>query len=189
MPHVIVIAGPNGAGKSTAAPSLLKDTVHINDFVNADVIAQGLSAYQPEKAAIAAGRIMLGRIDKLAEGGVNFAFETTLANIKHASRLRKLTQNGYKLHLIFLWLRDVELAISRVADRVKMGGHFIPEVTVRRRYTSGLKNFFNLYKPIADSWQFYDNSEDLTLIASKINGQVSILNKVDWKFLQETYHA
>lgn len=190
MPHVIVIAGSNGSGKSTAAPALLQDTVHIKDFVNADVIAQGLSAFQPEKAAIQAGRVMLERIKTLADEGINFAFETTLASRTFAGWLSRLKDKGYQFHLVFLWLRSVELAISRVADRVKMGGHSVPEETIRRRYAMGLKNFFTLYCPIADSWQLYDNSdaEQLALIALKTQGQVSIKNEATWEQLVETYN-
>jgi len=132
---------------------------------------------------------MLRRIDQLAEEGANFAFETTLANIRHAARLKLLKEQGYQFHLVFLWLRDVELALARVSDRVRMGGHFIPEDTVCRRYVSGLKNFFQLYMPIADSWRFYDNSENLKLIASKINSKFTVNDNAVWKFLQETYHA
>lgn len=189
MPHVIIISGANGSGKSTAAPALLQNAVHIDDFVNADVIAQGLSAFQPEKAAIDAGRIMLKRIKSLANDGMNFAFETTLASRSFAGWIHGLKKNGYQFHLVFLWLRSVELAISRVADRVRMGGHFVPEETVKRRYNAGLRNFFNLYSPIADSWQLYDNSDAdrLALIALKTQDKVSIKNEPVWKYLVETY--
>jgi len=189
MPHVIVIAGSNGSGKSTAAPALLQDTIQIKDFVNADVIAQGLSAFQPENAAIQAGRIMLDRIKSLANENTNFAFETTLASRTFAGWIKKLKENGYQFHLIFLWLRDINLAISRVTDRIKMGGHSVPEETIRRRYKAGLSNFFNLYQPIADSWKLYDNSDanQLTLIATQTQNKISIRNETIWKHLMETY--
>jgi len=188
MPHLIIIAGSNGAGKSTAAPALLKDALHVDNFVNADVIAQGLCAYQPEKAAIQAGRIMLDRIHTLAEEKVNFAFETTLASRTFAMWIPKLQKQGYQFHLIFLWLKNVELAIFRVNERVKSGGHSVPESTIRRRYAAGLKNFFNLYSPLAESWQFYDNSnaENLSLIASQIKQNDPIIkDKEIWKQLLE----
>ena len=188
MPHLIIIAGSNGAGKSTAAPALLKDALHVDNFVNADVIAQGLCAYQPEKAAIQAGRIMLDRIHTLAEEKVNFAFETTLASRTFAIWIPKLQKQGYQFHLIFLWLKNVELAIFRVNERVKSGGHSVPESTIRRRYAAGLKNFFNLYSPLAESWQFYDNSnaENLSLIASQIKQNNPIIkDKEIWKQLLE----
>ena len=192
MPHLIIIAGSNGAGKSTAAPALLKDALHVDNFVNADVIAQGLCAYQPEKAAIQAGRIMLDRIHTLAEEKVNFAFETTLASRTFAMLIPKLQKQGYQFHLIFLWLKNVELAIFRVNERVKSGGHSVPESTIRRRYAAGLKNFFNLYSPLAESWQFYDNSnaENLSLIASQIKQNDPIIkDKEIWKQLLEISNA
>lgn len=188
MPHLIIIAGPNGAGKSTAAPALLKDALHVNNFVNADVIAQGLCAYQPERAAIQAGRIMLERIHTLANEKVNFAFETTLASRTFATWIPKLQKQGYQFHLIFLWLQNADLAVFRVKERIKAGGHSVPEETIRRRYAAGLKNFFNLYSPLADSWQLYDNSNtnNISLIASEIkNHSLIIKDKERWKKLSE----
>ena len=190
MPHMIIVAGPNGAGKSTAAPALLQEALQVDDFVNADVIAQGLSAFQPEKEAIRAGRIMLARIHALAEKGANFAFETTLASRTFARWMSRLKKENYQFHLAFLWLKDVDLAISRVRERVKLGGHAIPEETIRRRYHSGIRNFFNLYKPLLDHWQFYDNSNlnDLSLIASSVDKEVVVENSIIWEKLQESYN-
>lgn len=187
MPHLIIIAGPNGAGKSTAAPALLKDALHMDNFVNADIIAQGLCAYQPEKAAIAAGRIMLDRVHTLADEKANFAFETTLASRSFATWIPNLKKQGYQFHLVFLWLKTVDLAIFRVRERVKTGGHSVPEETIRRRYFAGLKNFFKLYTPLADSWQFYDNSDsNLFLIASKTNKNDPIIKDIElWEQLLE----
>lgn len=188
MPHLIILAGPNGAGKSTAAPALLNDALHMNNFVNADVIAQGLCAYKPEKVAIQAGRIMLNKIHSLAEERANFAFETTLASRTFSTWIPKLKKNGYQFHLVFLWLKSPELAVLRVKERIKAGGHMVPEETIRRRYTAGVKNFFKLYSPLADSWQLYDNSDinKLSLIASKISqNDVIIKNEDLWKQLLE----
>ena len=190
MPHLIIIAGSNGSGKSTSAPSLLKDSLEVADFVNADVIAQGLCAFQPENAAIQAGRIMLDRIHELANKNINFAFETTLASRTFAPWIYKLKEKGYQFHLVFLWLKNPELSILRVKERVKSGGHFVPEETIRRRYTSGLKNFFKLYRPLTDSWQLYDNSNanQLSLIAYEAKGdRLIIQNNKIWNFLVETY--
>src|SRR3954452_10640772 len=131
-PQVIVIAGPNGAGKTTAAPFLLRDTLGVTEFVNADTIAQGLSAFEPEQVATAAGRVMLARLKELAERRANFAFETTLASRWFARWLQKLIGGGYTLHLLFLWLPSADFAVSRVADRVRAGGHTVPEETIRR---------------------------------------------------------
>lgn len=141
MPNVIVITGPNGAGKSTLAPALLRDTLHILEYVNADTIAEGLSAFAPEDASFDAGRVMLGRLHELAEAGRDFAFETTLASRFYASWLKQLQEKGYRVSLVFLWLRSVEIAIERVRARVRLGGHSIPEETIRRRYEHGTRNF------------------------------------------------
>lgn len=157
-PHLIVIAGPNGAGKSTTAPSLLKGTLKVTEFVNADLIAQGLSGFQPEGAVFHAGRVMLERIHYLAKKRVDFAFETTLASRTFFQWISDLRKTGYDFHLVFLWLPNEDFAVARVAERVRMGGHNVPEETIRRRYHAGLKNFFTLYKPLADFWRFYDNS-------------------------------
>jgi predicted ABC-type ATPase len=192
MPHLIIIAGANGSGKSTAAPALLQNAVHIDNFVNADVIAQGLCAFQPEKVAIQAGRVMLNRIHQLAEEQATFAFETTLSSRTFAPWITRLKEEGYQFHLIFLWLKTEELAVSRVQERIQMGGHSVPESTIRRRYHAGLKNFFNLYQPITDSWQFYDNSDSdqLSLIASENKGNNTFVEKkVIWEQLFEGYHG
>ncbi len=157
-PSLVAIAGPNGAGKSASGPLLLKDTLGITEFVNADLIAQGLSPFAPDRAAIAAGRIMLERIRDLARRRVTFAFETTLAGRSYARWIADLIEDGYRFHVIFLWLPSPEHAIARVADRVRRGGHHIPDDVVRRRYDAGLRNFFRLYRPLATRWRLYDNA-------------------------------
>ncbi len=190
MPQVIIIAGPNGAGKTTTAPVLLDKALQIDHFVNADTIAAGLSAFAPEKAAIQAGKAMLERIHHLANNNENFAFETTLASRTFAPWIAKLREKGYFFHLTFLLLESPDLAVSRVAERVKMGGHNVPEETIRRRYTSGLKNFFNLYEPLADSWQMYDNSKasNPIQIAIKVNNSITISNQPIWHGLTEKFN-
>ena len=157
-PHVIVLAGPNGAGKSTTAPMLLRDAFAVDEFVNADAIAQGLSAFAPGTVALEAGRIMLKRLCELAAKRVNFAFETTLASRSFAPWLERLMASGYQSHLMFLALPSAEAALKRVATRVALGGHNIPEAVVRRRFAAGLENFFKLYRKVASSWLFYDNT-------------------------------
>lgn len=156
---VIVLAGPNGAGKSTAAPRLLKGALGVTEFLNADLIARGISPFEPEQAALAASEIMLARMEKLASQRISFGLESTLAGRTLASRLRDLIATGYEFHLVFLWLPTADLAVARVADRVRLGGHNVPEDTVRRRYRAGLRNFFELYQPLATTWRIYDNSQ------------------------------
>lgn len=158
MPEVFILGGPNGAGKTTAAQILLPDYVHVAHFVNADHIAQGLSAFDPESVALEAGRIMLARLKSLAHQDLDFAFETTLASRSFAPWLRELQARGYLAHFIYLWLPTPELAIQRVARRVEAGGHHIPTEVVKRRYERGRSNFLNLYLPFADSWEAFRNS-------------------------------
>jgi predicted ABC-type ATPase len=167
-PQVVIIAGPNGAGKTELAPHLLRDRLGLLEYVNADTIAQGLSAFQPERAAFEAGRIMLKRLRELAGQRKSFAFETTLATRSYAVWIRGLRQDGYRINLMFVSLSSPELAIERVRRRVFSGGHNIPEETIRRRYRKGIKNFLTLYQPLADEWGVFNNSDwnPLSLIAS-----------------------
>ena len=158
-PHVAVIAGPNGAGKSTCGPAILQNHFHISEFVNADTIAAGLSAFHPETAAIEAGRIMLRRLKYLAEKKVSFAFETTLASRSFAPWLCGLKKQGYQCVLVYFSLHSPELAVERVAERVRLGGHSVPEETIRRRYSNSIRNFFILYQELADKWCIIDNSD------------------------------
>lgn len=157
-PRIIIISGPNGAGKSTLAPLLLRDWLRVLEFVNADAIASGLSAFRPEQAAMEAGRVMLRRLRELAARRENFAFETTLATRSYAPWLRQLVADGYRVSLLFIWLSSPELAIGRVKARVAAGGHDIPEETIKRRYRNGIRNFFALYQTLAETWGVYDNS-------------------------------
>lgn len=158
-PLVVVIAGPNGAGKSTTAPHLLRDALAVSEFVNADAIAQGISAFRPESVAMDAGRVMLQRLQSLATARESFAFETTLASRSFAPRIIDLRSQGFRAHLAFLSLPNVDLAVARVAERVAQGGHSVPEDVIRRRFVRGLANFFFLYTPLVDSWQLFDNSD------------------------------
>ena len=159
MPNVVVIAGPNGAGKSTVAPALLAEHLGIGEFVNADVIAHGLSAFDPERAAIQAGRVMLARLRELSARRADFAFETTLASRTFAPWLAELAASGYTFRLLYVWVPNPGLSIARVAGRVVAGGHHVPSDVVNRRYYAGLRNFFTLYRPLTERWVMYDNSE------------------------------
>lgn len=187
-PFVVVIGGPNGAGKSTTAPRLLQGALTVNEFVNADTIARGLSAFRPDAAALAAGRAMLMRLKSLAQAREDFAFETTLASRTFAPWLKSLRESGYRVHLAFLSVPNAELAVARVAERVRLGGHSVPEDVIRRRFVAGLRNFFALYQDIADTWQMFDNSEvsGPRLIASGSAGQpCEILDTGAWSNLKE----
>ncbi|MEK6280610.1 MAG: zeta toxin family protein [Acidobacteriota bacterium] len=188
-PQVVIIAGPNGAGKSTLAPYLLRDTLDLREYVNADPIALGLSGFDPASVAFKAGRVMMNRLHDLAEQRKSFSFETTLATRYYAGWIDKLRRQGYNFQLIFLFLRSPELAIRRVRERVQSGGHDVPETVVVRRYDRGLKNFKALYRPLADVWSVYDNSSssEPTLIA--IGGRdrtPQVLQSDAWKTFSET---
>jgi predicted ABC-type ATPase len=188
-PLIVVLAGPNGAGKSTAAPSLLRDALAVEEFVNADTIARGLSEFRPEQAAVAAGRIMLARLDTLAHQRASFAFETTLASRTFAPWLRARQSAGYHVHIAFLSLPDAETALARVHDRARLGGHNVPEDAIRRRYANGLRNFFGLYHDLPDSWRLWDGNAPggPRLIASKQadDTDIVIIDEGRWLSLME----
>jgi predicted ABC-type ATPase len=159
-PQIIVLGGPNGAGKTTAAKGILSDVLQLGEFVNADYIAQGLAGFAPERAAFAAGRIMLRRLDELARQRASFAFETTMASKTFIPWLERRIAEGFECHFFYFWLSSAELAIRRVRSRVRQGGHAIPEDVVRRRYGRSLTNFVGHYLPIATSARVYDNSRN-----------------------------
>lgn len=168
MPNLYIIAGPNGAGKTTVALKLLPEFLQCNEFVNADFIAKGLSAFNTESVAIAAGRLMLQRLNELKEQKKDFAFETTLSSKTFIPFLKECKENGYVLSLIYIWIESAELAIARICERVRDGGHFIPDDVVRRRYERSRSNFLNLYLPLVDVWKIYDNTfNDCKIIAVK----------------------
>lgn len=182
-PKIIVIAGCNGAGKSTIAPHLLRDAFGLKDFVNADTIAQGLSAFSPESVSLEAGRLMLKRLKDLAKSKKSFSFETTLATRFYSNWLADLQEKGFEFHLVFLWLENPKLALERVNERVILGGHNIPENVIYRRYFKGIQNFFKLYKPIADSWTLYNNSSFgvAEIIAEGDSNNDKIFNTTLWE--------
>ena len=180
--QLIILAGPNGAGKSTLAPTLLRDRLGLTEYVNADTLAQGLSAFQPESVAVAAGRLMLQRLRELVEQRADFAFETTLATRSYASWLRQLRAQGYRVHLFYLWLQSPALATQRVRERVSQGGHSIPPEVIACRYRKGVRNFFELYQPLMDTWAVYDNTEAAAfqMIASGETNQTTVVASADW---------
>jgi predicted ABC-type ATPase len=158
QPRCILIAGPNGAGKTTFARRYLPENARVVHFVNADLIASGLSPLKPEIAAIAAARMVLGEIDRLVAERADFAFETTLSGLTYVNRLQSWRRAGYRIDIVYLKLRSSRLALRRVAARVRQGGHNVPKADVLRRFVRGWENFQRIYRPLADSWAVYDNS-------------------------------
>jgi len=156
--RVIIIAGPNGSGKTTFAREFLPNEAGCPIFVNADLIAAGLAPFAPESAALQAGRLMLQELERHFVARESFAFETTLSGRGYVQHIERWQAAGYRVKLIFLKLNTVETAIERVAQRVRQGGHDIPEAIIRRRFVSGLLNFEQLYAPKVDVWALYDNT-------------------------------
>ena len=165
QPRLVVLAGINGAGKTTASQVVLTKVLKIPIFVNADIIARGLNSLNPEGESIAAGRLMLVRLDELAAERADFAFETTLSGRAYVNYLERLRAVGYFVYLHYYWLASPDVAIGRVAGRVKAGGHFVPDATIRLRYQRSVRNFFELYRPLADEWEVYDNTHGRKLVA------------------------
>jgi predicted ABC-type ATPase len=185
---VVMVGGPNGAGKTTWAYRRLSSTLNIREFVNADEIARGISPLDPEASAIAAGRLMLDRLSELLEVRASFAFETTCAGRTHIRLLRNCRMAGYRVSFVFLWLPSPDLAIARVARRVRLGGHRIPSDVVIRRYWAGVRNMRDLYLPFADYAFVYDNSDgDGILIAERRESAPLVVHDVDrWKQIEES---
>lgn len=190
-PVVIVLGGPNGAGKSTIARELLQRTVGIMHFVNADTIAAGLSAFDPNAAAVEAGRIMLARLRTLAAAREHFAFESTLSSRLTAAWLSGLVASGYEMHLVYVALDSPERAIRRVGSRVLMGGHTVEPDVIRRRFYRSLNNLFRLYIPLASRWRVLENSgRQPRLIATGGRGrQPRLLSAKRFEHLRTLAHA
>ena len=169
-PQIIIIAGPNGAGKTTFAREFLPQEAHCPVFVNADLIAAGLSPFAPEAAAIKAGRIMLAEIDEHVAQQRSFSFETTLAGRGYSAKIPQWRAAGYRVSLYFLSLPHADMAVERVRVRVSQGGHNIPESVIRRRFDAGIENFRALYKPVVNDWFLYDNQyHQPTMLARGVN--------------------
>lgn len=160
QPKIIIISGPNGAGKTTFAREFLPNEAGCPVFINADLIAAGLSPFAPERAALQAGRLMLQAIAQHVAQRGSFAFETTLAGKAYAQQIPHWREAGYRVELFFLSLVSADMAVQRVAERVRQGGHHIPEDTIRRRFDAGLQLLNTVYQPLVDQWAVYDNSGD-----------------------------
>lgn len=167
--RILIIAGPNGAGKTTFAKEYLPNEAGCPSFVNADLIAEGLSPFQPDIVAIRAGRLMLSQINEHVRKGESFAFETTLSGRVYAQRVPRWQRQGYQVKLFFLRLPIPEMAITRVKQRVREGGHDVPEAVIRRRFHSGWRNFENIYRDLVDEWVLYDNSGVQPLLLAEEN--------------------
>ena len=154
---IIIIAGPNGAGKTTFARSFLPEEAQCPRFINADLIAAGLSPFAPEVAALKAGRLMLAEIADCVRKGESCAFETTLSGLSYLAHIQQWREQGYHVSLFFLSLPDAEMAIARVAERVRQGGHNVPEAVIRRRFAAGSRHLEAAYKSVVDTWAKYDN--------------------------------
>lgn len=157
---ILIIAGPNGAGKTTFAREFLPQEAACPVFVNADLIAAGLSPFAPELAAFKAGRLMLQAITDHVVHNDSFAFETTLAGLSYARQIPRWQAVGYVVELFFLSLPSADMAVERVAERVRQGGHHVPEQVIRRRFVSGMKNFIGIYQSLVNEWALYDNADE-----------------------------
>lgn len=183
-PNVYIIAGPNGAGKTTFAREFLPNYADCKNFINADLISQGISPFSPEAAAFQAGRLVLLEMDHFGKRGVDFAFETTLSGRSHIHSIRRLRNRGFVIHFFYLWVSQIELALDRVKGRVLSGGHDVPEVVVRRRFERSIRNFLTTYRTLAESWTLFDNSgKRPVIVASETDSKVSIIRVEEYEEL------
>jgi len=178
MPKMFIIAGPNGSGKTTFAKEYLPHYAHCPNFINADLIAQGLSPFSPASMGIKAGRLLLEQIHQFIEKGADFAIESTLAGKSYVPLLQKIKESDYSIHIFFLWIPDIKLAKARIKDRVRKGGHDVPSPDIIRRFHRSSKNFIHLYEPLCNSWIIFDNSTAKPVeIAHKENNILIVKNE------------
>lgn len=190
--QIVMIAGPNGAGKTTTAIPFVSSNFAVDEFVNADEIARGLAPMHPESVSLSASKLMLKRLKELLKEGMSVAFETTGAATNYVRHLKAAQDDGYAVHLLFLWLPSADVAVQRVIHRVQQGGHHIPEETIRRRYTAGLKNLIKHYLPICNSAIILDNSasvpDKVIALKSDVHG-LMIKNQSIWDKIEEVARA
>jgi predicted ABC-type ATPase len=187
MPTLYVIAGPNGVGKTTFADRYLPQTIRELEFVNADLIARGLSPYDPDSAAMEAGRTALTRIRQLVEEKRSFTWETTMSGKTAVGWLKSAKESGFKIKCYFLWVMQVEITLDRIRQRVSEGGHNIDPLVSQRRFYKTLQNFFTVYRPLFDSWKLFANDDNVRrLIAAQKDGRLAIRDKTAFeKIMQE----
>jgi predicted ABC-type ATPase len=189
---ILMIARPNGAGKTTMTMELVSDQTVLYEFINADEIARGLAPLHPESMALTASKLMIKRLKELLDLQKSFAFETTASGTNYVKHLKLAKSKGYEINLIFLWLMSPQQAVKRVLQRVKQGGHHVPEEAIVRRYYAGIKNLITHYLPLADITHVMDNSSEESLknlIARKnINSDLEILDTVIWERIGKIAH-
>lgn len=178
MPECYIIAGPNGAGKSTFATEFLPNHVQCVNFINPDLIARGLSPFDPDLAFVRAARLVIEQIHSRIQNRDDFGFETTLAGRSYLSLVKSLIVQGYDVHMFYLWIPSPELGLQRIQQRVQAGGHDVPEADVRRRYRRTLRNLFSRYRQQLSTLHFFDNSTlEPQLVFNEIQGQLTVLDQ------------
>ncbi|MCQ2181324.1 MAG: zeta toxin family protein [Bacteroidales bacterium] len=190
MPKLYILSGCNGSGKTTASYTLLPELFECSEFVNSDEFAKSLSPFDPSAASVSASRYMLLKIRYLLNRRKDFSIETTLATRSLLCIIEEAKSLGYSVTVIYFWLKSPEIAIDRVAARVKAGGHNIPEEVVRRRYRMGLKYFFDTYSPVCDKWVLADNTESpFTVVAEGAGDWVSIKDQDKYEHILSIAHS
>ncbi|MDD5441740.1 MAG: zeta toxin family protein, partial [Candidatus Omnitrophica bacterium] len=176
--NVYIIAGPNGSGKTTFASTFLPEYAKCDRFINADLIATGLSPFSPQQAALKSGKLVLEQIKAYSENGVDFGFETTMSGITYLKYFKMLKEKSYKIHIYFLWIPSSQLAIARVKDRVAQGGQNVPVADIKRRFERSTEKFFKQYRLLADQWMLFNNEQfKPKLIARKQNAHIDVIDK------------